>query len=85
MVKFLLCNLKAIPFWIYTGVFAPHTYSDIIEHKKDVYVNEKGKIRLADGFQKDDEIYVKNATIKTSICVYCGKVNRRMVNKYGKN
>lgn len=79
MIKYIICLIKAIPFWMYFGVYSPHTYSDIIEHKKNIYMNENGKIRLADGFMKDNEIFIFNATIKTSVCVHCGKIKRELV------
>lgn len=79
MIKYLICLIKAIPFWMYFGVYSPHTWSDIIEHRKNIYVNEKGKVRLADNFMNGDETLICNAIIKTSICVHCGKVKREWI------
>ena len=79
MIKYLFCLIKAIPFWMYFGVYAPHTWSDIIEHRKNIYVNEEGKVRLADNFMNPDEMLVCNATIKTSVCVHCGKIKREWI------
>ena len=79
MIKYVICLIKAIPFWMYFGVYSPHTYSDIIEHRKDIYVNEEGKVRLADNFMRGDETLVCNATIKTSICVHCGHIKREWI------
>ena len=79
MIKYLICLIKAIPFWMYFGVYAPHTWSDIIEHRQNIYVNEEGDIRLANSPMRQDETLVCNATIKTSICVHCGKVKREWI------
>ena len=73
-VKEFICNLKAIPFYIKTGLWVPHEYVDESVNVSDIFVTEKG-FRIADSLtHAPNETYVKNAKVMISRCSCCGHI-----------
>ena len=72
----LICWLKALPFFLRTGVWCPHLYKEAGIKKAMVavgadYFRETRRLEHMPG----ERVYT-NATIITDRCVCCGKENR---------
>lgn len=67
------CNIKAIPFYMRTGVWIPHLYEEIETHK-GIIIADETSFRESESLQhtENEKVYT-DATITTMRCVYCGK------------
>lgn len=71
-----MCNIKAIPFFIKSGVFSPHVNVEMIQTKKDIYVRGK-KFRIAkDHLMYPDEYLIRDATVTWYCCAECGHISK---------
>ena len=84
-MRWIRCQISAIPHWLDSGWWIPHRYVKIepangMCELKDVYVSSRG-IRLVNEHieQFDDEILLTNMPIERYICKRCGKVLIRFV------
>ncbi len=68
----LICYLKAIPFFIRSGVWCPHRYKE--ESKETgIVIATDNSFRISDNFlHSNKEIVYPKATIIRSKCVHCG-------------
>lgn len=72
-IKKILCFIKAVPFYIKTGVWCPHTYKDISQEDA-IIISSNNSFRVAKDFNHEiDEIVHPKAKLIRSKCIYCGK------------
>ena len=80
LIAKMFCQVKAVPCWLDTGHWLPHTYVEIgplysDKNIKDIYISSHG-IRIKKGISlppNSDEILLKNIPIRRFICKKCGK------------
>lgn len=72
-MKRIFCYLKAIPFYIRSGVWCPHVYEEYDKYDGIVITTDHG-FRVSDNLMhgKNEQIHPQ-ATIIKSKCVCCGK------------
>lgn len=76
-IKFIICNIKAIPFFIKSGVFAPHINIEMFQSRKDIYVRgNKFRIAKEPYCMESDEYLLKNVTVTWSCCAECGCITK---------
>ena len=73
-VKECICQIKAIPFFIKTGLWVPHEYEDTAVQISDIVVTEDGFRIARDYTHLPGEQIVKDATVTVSQCKCCGKI-----------
>lgn len=73
MFKRLKCNIKAIPFFIRSGLFIPHVYEEIMEYRTNVFATESSFRESGDYLHTENEKAHINAIVTVNRCVYCGK------------
>lgn len=80
-MKKLLCDIKAIPFFMRTGVWVPHEYVEVKQYKTNIAATEDG-FRETDSLQHADyeRLYV-NATVTVLKCEHCGYEEKSWHNK----
>ncbi len=72
-MKRLLCYLKAIPFFIKSGVWCPHVYKDEKREHTIIIATQNG-FRVSKSMNhRIGETVHPNATLIKSKCIYCGK------------
>lgn len=77
LFRYLMCNLKAIPFFLKSGVFAPHINVEMFQSKKDIYVRgNKFRIAKEPYYMEPDEYLIKNVTVTWSCCSACGYITK---------
>lgn len=77
IIKFIICNIKAIPFFLKSGVFAPHINVEMFQSKKDIYVRGHNRFRIAkDHLMYPDEYLIRNALVTWSCCAECGYISK---------
>lgn len=71
-MKRIICYIKAIPFFIKSGVWCPHVYNEVSRDQKIVISTEHG-FRISDNLShnKDEKVHPKAIVIKNK-CKYCG-------------
>lgn len=71
MIRKIICWLKAIPFYLRTGLWVQHCYEDTYE--KAIIVCTDTKFKASDNFfhTSGERIYPKACLIR-SRCIYCG-------------
>ena len=73
-VKEIICQIKAIPFFIKTGLWIPHEYEDFAVQISDIVVSENGFKIARDYSHLPGERIVKDASVTVSQCKCCGKI-----------
>lgn len=69
----MLCCIKAVPFYIRTGIWCPHVYEEVSRHKGIVMATEDG-FRVSENLLHSERERVHpDATIVLCRCVSCGK------------
>ncbi len=69
---YLLCYLKAIPFYIKTGVWCPHIYEEE-SREIGIVITTKNGFRVSDSLLHNaNETIHPKATILRNKCVCCG-------------
>ena len=72
-MKRLLCYLKAIPFFLKTGVWCPHIYIEV-KREKAIVISTDNSFRVASNFiHKSNETVHPHATLMRNSCKCCGK------------
>lgn len=72
-MKRIFCYLKAIPFFIKSGVWCPHIYHEESKENAIIISTDNG-FRVSNNWLHDDnEMVHKNATLIRSKCIHCGK------------
>ena len=79
-MKKIICWLKAIPFYIRSGIWSPHAYDEVERHTGiviagDTYFRESNSFNHLNG----EKMY-QNATIVTSKCTRCGAMEKAWFN-----
>lgn len=68
----MLCYLKAIPFYMRTGIWCPHIYEETNRYKAIVIADNKS-FRVSDNLlHRDDETVHPNAMVIQCKCTCCG-------------
>lgn len=71
-MKRLLCYLKAMPFFIKSGIWCPHEYEEGIRETGIVITTQNG-FRISDNLLHNaNETVHPKATILRGKCIYCG-------------
>ena len=71
-MKKIFCYLKAIPFFLSSGVWCPHVYKEI-GSKKGIVITTKNSFRISDNFlHNKNETVHPSAIIIRSRCTCCG-------------
>ncbi len=71
-MKKILCYLKAIPFFILSGVWCPHVYAEE-SRETGVVITTKTGFRVSDSLlHNTNETVHPKATILRSKCICCG-------------
>ena len=73
-VKKIKCYIKAVPFYLKSGLFIPHVYKDIEIKRTDIFCTNKG-FRVANTLEHSlDEKLIKDVLVTKSKCIYCGNI-----------
>lgn len=72
-MKRLWCCLRAIPYFLRSGIWCPHVYSDT-DKSEGIVIASDNSFRVSNNYTHTDaeRVYPK-ATIIRSKCIYCGK------------
>lgn len=69
----LICYLKAIPFWVRSGVWCPHIYNEETYESAIIISTDYG-FRVSDNYKHEPyETVHPKATLMRSKCLCCGK------------
>ena len=72
-MKRIVCWIKAIPFFIKTGVWCPHIYIEEV-YSEEIIISTDNSFRVSDNYlHTSDETVHPKATLITSKCACCGK------------
>ena len=72
-MKKLICYIKAIPFFLKTGIWCPHTYIEA-NREKAIIISTDNSFRVSKNLNhKENEKVHQNATLMTCKCKYCGE------------
>ena len=71
----LICWIRAVPFFLRSGIWCPHTYKELERHSGiviagDTYFRESKGLQHRAG----EQVY-QNATIITNRCIRCGQTD----------
>ncbi len=72
-MKRIFCYLKAIPFFLKSGVWCPHVYHDESKETAIIISNDNGFRVSNNWLHGENERVHKNATLIRSKCIHCGK------------
>lgn len=76
-----MCYLRAVPLYLRTGVWSPHTYKKISQEEGIVISTDNG-FRISNNMlHKENETVHPKATIIKSKCIYC---NHKEISWYDK-
>lgn len=68
----MLCYLRAIPFYLCSGIWCPHVYKEI-GSDKGIVITTKNSFRISDNFTHgENETVHPGAIIIRSKCTCCG-------------
>lgn len=71
-MKRIVCWLKAIPFWLRTGVWCPHVFI-ICESKPAIIIATDKSFRVSENYEhNENETVYPYATLMTWKCECCG-------------
>lgn len=72
-MKRAVCWIKAIPFWIKSGVWCPHIYVEESREPAIIIANNEGFRVAQNYFHCHNETVYPKATLIRSKCKCCGK------------
>lgn len=71
-MKKIICYLKAIPFFIRSGVWCPHVYGENV-YEPTIIIATQNHFRVSkDYIHNEHEKVYPNATLIKNKCIYCG-------------
>lgn len=71
-MKKLVCYLKAIPFFIKSGIWCPHVYKEV-GMDKGIVIARQNNFRISNNLiHNNGETVYPHATIIRNKCIYCG-------------
>ena len=72
-MKKIICYIKAIPFFIKSGVWCPHMYIEVSKEKA-IIISTDNNFRISKNLiHRENEKVHPNATLITCKCKYCGE------------
>lgn len=72
-MKQFICYLKAVPFYIKTGIWCPHIYKEDDKFNGIIIATNKS-FRISNNYaHRKNEVVHPKATIIRSKCICCGK------------
>lgn len=71
--KTLFCYLRAVPFFLKSGIWCPHIYKDESKEKAIIISTDNGFRVSNNWLHNDNERVHTNATLIRSRCIHCGK------------
>lgn len=67
----ILCWIKAIPFFVNSGIWIPHVY--VADYEKAIIIASRHGFRVSDNYQHSPEETVhKDACLIRYKCLHCG-------------
>lgn len=77
----VVCWIKAIPFFIRSGIWCPHIYMEV-KREKAIIIATSDSFRVSNNLlhNANEKVYPK-ATLITDRCVCCGKKNMSWFDK----
>lgn len=73
-MKRIICWLKAIPFWLKTGIWCPHVFV-ICECKPSIIIATDKSFRVSTDYKhNENERVYPNATLMIGKCECCGAI-----------
>lgn len=72
----MICQLRAIPFFLKTGLYIPHVYVETERYQTNVFATKNGFRESSDYLHAENEESHLNATVIVMKCKYCGKKDK---------